>query len=449
MSNLFSIGTSALLANQRALSVTSNNIANVNTDGYSRQGVDFEPRHVPGQIMEQGVSVGEITRFADPFANTRLVQSSAEHAALETGATLTRRLDAVLSEEQTGLAGPLRQFLDSIDGLAADPSSVEARVEVLGDAEALAQRFTQIQGQFDNLNSELNARVSGSVSQINDLSAAIARLNDEIARSNSVSPPNVLLDERDRLVSQLAEQIDVNTAVQNDGSVNVFVGSGQALVVGNTVSQLSVAPGATPADPARVLLGGGDISGQVAGGELGGIFGFREDVMQPAQLEIRALAQAVSSTVNDAQAAGTDFNGNPGQPLFQIGSSGAGLSVLITDPQALAAAGPQAPAGSGDNSNALALSEALRAPVLGQNNLQEANLSLVGRVGTQARSLEAAERAQAAVVSQQQFLRDQVSGVNLDEEAANLLRYQQSYQAAAQIIATANAMFESLLAAAR
>ncbi len=449
MSNLFSIGTSALLANQQALSVTSNNIANVNTEGYSRQGVDFQPRHVPGQTLGMGVSADDVSRFSDPFANTRLVQSQFEHAALETGATLARRLDAVLSEEQTGLAAPLREFLDSVDGLAADPSSVEARVEVLGDAEALAQRFTQIQGQFDHLNTELNARTSGSVTTINDLSAAIARLNDEIARSQAGPPPNTLLDERDRLINKLAEQIDVNTAVQNDGSVNVFVGTGQALVVGTSVNPLSVAPGATPADPSRVLLGGGDISNQIQGGELGGIFGFRADVMQPAQQQMRDLAQAVSDTVNGAQAAGHDFNGNPGQPLFQISSSGAGLSVLITDPQALAAAAAGAPAGSGDNSNALALSEALRAPVLGQNNLQEANLSLVGRVGTQARSLEAAERAQAAVVGQQQFLRDQVSGVNLDEEAANLLRYQQSYQAAAQIIATANAMFESLLAAAR
>ena len=162
-----------------------------------------------------------------------------------------------------------------------------------------------------------------------------------------------------------------------------------------------------------------------------------------------AVAQGLANTVNSAQAAGVDATGTTGGALFASNPPGASLEVLIEDPQALASAPAGAAAGSGDNSNVLALADALRGAAVNGVSLQDANITLVSTLGSSARRLEAAETAESAVLANNLELKDAGSGVSLDEEAANLLRYQQAYQAAAQIIATANEMFESLLAAAR
>ena len=150
MSGLFGIGTSALLANQRALATTGHNIANANTAGYSRQTVDFSARQIAGEMFGQGVDARMIQRASDQFANSRLTESTANHAAMQGGAELASRLDLMLSDPATGLADPLREFMDSVDAWAADPTSTEVRVQMLGQADGLAQRFGQIQCEPGN-----------------------------------------------------------------------------------------------------------------------------------------------------------------------------------------------------------------------------------------------------------------------------------------------------------
>ncbi len=452
MSGLLGIGTSALLANQRALAVTSNNIANANTEGYSRQRVDFSARHVAGQMIGQGVDSGLVERYSDSFANQRLTQSVSSHASLASSSDLAGRLDLLMSDSATSLTDPLRAFVDSVDAWAADPTATETRVQVLGQAETIAQRFGQLQDGIDQFTAEINTRVGGAVASINSLSQGIAELNDQIALNGglgSTQQPNSLLDQRDQLVNELASLIDVQTVPQDDGSLNVLVGNGQGIVVGKQASLLGVEAGLTPQDPVAVTVGGSNISAQIGGGELGGLMAFRSDVLDPAQQDLTALAQGLADTVNSAQAAGVDANGVSGGALFAISPPSAALEVLIEDPQGLASAPAGAAAGSGDNSNALALGDALRSPSVNGLSLQDANIALVSTLGSSARRLEAAETAESAVLANNQEIKDSVSGVSLDEEAADMLRYQQAYQAAAQIIATANEMFESLLAAAR
>ena len=452
MSGLMGIGTSALLANQRALAVTSNNIANANTEGYSRQRVDFSARHVAGQMLGQGVDSGLVERYSDSFANQRLTQSVSSHASLASSADLAGRLDLMMSDSATGLTDPLRAFVDSVDAWAADPTATETRVQVLGQAESIAQRFGQLQDGLDQFTAEVNTRIGGAVDNINSLSQGVAELNDQIVLNGGLGntqQPNGLLDQRDQLVNELASLIDVQTVPQDDGSLNVLVGNGQGIVVGKQARQLDVEAGLTPQDPVAVTVAGSDISAQIGGGELGGLIAFRSDVLEPVQQDLSALAQGLANTVNSAQAAGVDANGTTGGALFASNPPGASLEVLIEDPQALASAPAGAAAGSGDNSNVLALADALRGAAVNGVSLQDANITLVSTLGSSARRLEAAETAESAVLANNLELKDAVSGVSLDEEAANLLRYQQAYQAAAQIIATANEMFESLLAAAR
>ncbi len=448
MSSLFNIGTSALRANQRALETTGQNIANAGTEGYSRQRTEFSARHVSGFAAGQGVDVVRTRRISDGFATERLVESSAEKAALDAEAGLARRLDASLSTEASGLARPLREFIDALDGWVADPGAPETRLEVLGGAEALAMRFSQQQVQMDDFNVEINVRTGNAVQRVNELTDAIARLNDEIAAQTPGQPANALLDQRDQMVSDLAQQIDVRTVVQDDSSVNVFTGNGQALVTGSTVRRLSAVPSGDGSGATRVeIAGGGDLSEQIRGGELGGLFGFRAEVLEPAREQLNALAQGITDAVNTVQGSGLDANGQAGAPLFERVPPGARLNVQIDDPAALAASLPGA--GADGNGNAQAMVDALRGPLIGGQSAQEANITMLASVGSQARRLEASATAQAAVVSQQQLLRDSVSGVNLDEEAADLLRYQQAYQAAAQVIVVANTVFDSLLAATR
>lgn len=452
MSGLFGIGTSALLANQRALSVTGHNIANANSDGYSRQRVDFSARQVNGQMLGQGVNSSSVQRYSDSFATGRLNQSTAQHAAMSDGAELARRLDLVLSDPDTGMAGPLRDFTDAVDAWAADPTATESRVNLLGQADTLAQRFGQIQGGLDSFNNEINARISDHVDEINQLGQSIAQLNDEIALNGGVggsSTPNDLLDQRDQLARQLSQHVDTQSVIQADGSMNVSIGNGQMLVAGKQVQTLQVVPPANTDNLSGVSIGGTDISRQLQAGGLGGVLAFGRDVLSPAAEQLRDLAGGIANQVNSVQNSGADLNGAPGGDLFSLSPTSARLQLQINDPAELAAAAAGSPAGSGDNSNALLMADALRGPVVGNASASEANISMVGTVGTAARRLEAAETAQAAVLQQHQNLRDEVSAVNLDEEAANMLKYQQAYQAAAQIISTANQMFESLLAAAR
>ncbi|HET9446920.1 MAG TPA: flagellar hook-associated protein FlgK, partial [Steroidobacteraceae bacterium] len=317
MADLLSTGVSGLLAFQRALSTTSHNISNVSTDGYSRQRVEMGTR--PAQAygngwVGQGVNVQTTQRVYDSFvaAQTRSSASSLEH--LDIYASNAERLNNMFGDSANGLSATLQKFVNAFQSVANSPASVPARQVLLSEANTLQQRLKFFDGRLDEIGNEINARIKGEVAEVNTLAAGIARLNNEIASGiarTGGQPPNDLLDQRDRLLDQLAQKISVNAVVQDGGTVNVFVGSGQPLVLGADVNQLTTIQ--DPFDSTQLTIAletpgsSVDISRNISGGALGGLLDFRSEQLDPAHNALGRIAVALSDVVNTQHREGMDL----------------------------------------------------------------------------------------------------------------------------------------------
>ncbi len=324
MAGILTTGTSALLAFQRALGTVGHNVANAATPGYSRQRVDLAAR--PGQTtgagyIGQGVDVARLQRLADGLVFARQVDSSGELGRLSQLASLSGRVDGLVSDPATGLATQWSAFFNAAKGVTADPASPIARGQLLSAADQLATRWRSLDSQLSTLEAETNQRLQGKVGDANVLAGEIASLNQTIAAAGSNAAPD-LLDARAQRIDQLATLVGAQTLVQDDGSLNVFTTGGQALVLGNRAMTLT-----TVADPFRpdrmqvALQGTGSkirLPSSSVSGEIGGLIEFRDRVLDPARAELGRLATAFAESANAAQRAGVDYNGVAGANLFAL-----------------------------------------------------------------------------------------------------------------------------------
>ncbi|MBT8117656.1 MAG: flagellar hook-associated protein FlgK, partial [Gammaproteobacteria bacterium] len=231
-SGLLDIGSSALLSNQRALDIVSHNVANVNTPGYSRQQVNLTtrlPQLSSSGFIGTGVNVSAITRSYDQFITNELRSGTSGFREADVLASLAGGLDNLLADQSSGLSPVLGSFFDSFQGVANDPTSIAARQALLGEAGSLSARFQGLSNWLDDTRRGLATRMNTDVQQVNQLASSIASLNVQIieARGNAAGqPPNDLLDQRDQKLLELAELVSITTTTQEDGSLNVFIGSG-------------------------------------------------------------------------------------------------------------------------------------------------------------------------------------------------------------------------------
>ncbi|RFA28556.1 flagellar hook-associated protein FlgK [Alkalilimnicola ehrlichii] len=466
MADLLGIGISGLLAFQRGLATTSHNISNVNTEGYSRQSVSYGtrmPHPSPGGWMGTGVNVTSINRIMDETRNNSVRTNQSEFHELKAYADLGARLDNLVADKNAGLAPAMQGLFDAMQQVTTDPTSISAREIVIAEADNLAARFAFFENRFSELDQDINRNIEVQIREVNEFAGEIARLNKEIQmlEGRPGGPPNDLLDKRDHALSELSKRVGVSSVIQSDGTMNVFIGSGQALVVGHSAFELTTVEPAVhnPDDPSRVEIGivrgNGDpinITRHLTGGSISGLLDFRENILDPEREELRRLAETIHDTFNEAHSQGYDLDGNPGGDFFAM--EGGRLVVALDDARQLAAAGSLDPNGDpqvGDNENMLAMIELAneRHDELGNASYQDFYASLVGRVGTQTMRANMNMDAQQVLLNQAIAAREEVSGVNLEEEAANLMRLQQSYHAAAQSIAVADTLFQSLLDAVR
>lgn len=333
MPDLLSTSVSGLLAFQQALDVTSNNIANASTPGYSVETANLA--EAPGQqttagFIGNGVDVQSISRTFNEFLAQQVRSSQSSYSSSNTLATQASQVDNMLSDSGTGLTATLQSFVNSLQTVATSPTSTAARQALLSQAQALAQQLTTYDSQISQYGAQLESQLTGDVAQINTITANIASLNQEIATATSAGQtPNQLLDQRDKLITQLSKYVSVQTTTESNGAMDVYVGSGQALVTGGTASTLSTVPGAY--DPSRLgisISGGGgikaDITSEISGGELGGLLSARSQVLDPARNAIGQVSVAVAGIVNNQQQCGMDLTGAQGQPMFSVG----GVQVL-------------------------------------------------------------------------------------------------------------------------
>jgi flagellar hook-associated protein 1 len=623
MADLLSTGVSGLLASQIGLSTVGHNVANANTDGYSRQQVTYAaraPLQQGGFYVGTGVNTAAVQRAYSQYLNTALWSASASQGRASTFQSLTGQINNQLSGS-SNLQTALDTFYGAVQDMANAPADPAARQVLLARGNALASTFRALSGQFDQLDGQVQGQITDTVDSINSDSAAIAKLNDRIrAASANHNEPSDLLDQRDALVKKLAGEVGINVVAQNDQTLSIYVGNGQALVTGTLSHELGTAPNIYDATRQEVVGkdSGSVLSGRIGGGSLGALLDFRSSVLDPAQSQLGRAALAMSSAFNAQHAQGVDLQGQLGGAFFDVagplvqGASGnqgtatltasvsdlgalgskdyilgydgsawslrdssgnavaisgtgtaadpfqaagldlvvagaavagdsfriqparqaaASINVVIDDPARLAAARPLvataagsntgsaevgsiavadgsdpnlfatanivfsspttysidggaaqtftagqpityhgwslalegAPAAGdsfsmaansnarGDNGNALALGSVANLGVLdgGVTSVGKAYGQLVSQVGSAGALANDALTSQTAVYNQAMSAQQSVSGVNLDEEAANLVRFQQAYQASAQVISTASTIFDALLGAVR
>ena len=332
MADLLATSVSGLLAFRQALNVTSNNIANVETPGYSAETANLA--EAPGQFtgagyIGGGVDVASVTRAFNQQLAQQANTSQSSYSSYNTLATQAQQIDNMLSASSTGLSASLQSFVNALQSVSTSPTSTAARQGLLSQGQALAQQLQSYGSQIGQYGAQLEAQVSTDVAQINSLAGNIASLNQQIgAASTSGQAPNQMLDQLDNLVNQLSKYVSVQTVTQSNGTVDVFIGSGQALVSGANAAQLTTIPGAY--DPTQLDVGLRTSNGvtnltqQMTGGELGGLLSARSQILDPTQNQLGQISVAVATIVNQQQQSGMTLKGTPGQAMFTVG----GVQVL-------------------------------------------------------------------------------------------------------------------------
>ena len=535
--SIFSIGLSGLNSAQIALNTTSNNISNVYTPGYNRELTLFEENGARG-----GARVSDVQRQFDQFIASQLNSARSASAALQNYQSQVSQIDNLLADTEAGLAPIMQDFFASLQDLAANPSDPASRQGVIGNADTLSAQFRSLDAYLDDMQAGIAGQIKSEVTQINNTVQQIANLNKEIilARARSGEAPNAMLNQRDHLISELGERVDISVSMQ-EGSYNVSVGNGQPLVAGTQAYSLGTMN--SKDDPTRTVVSYLDSAGNprqlaedtFSDGALGGLMNFRSETLDGVQNKIGHLATSLAMAFNELHTGGTDLAGAAGIEMFSTATprissntdndgtavmsaeltdhlaltgedyrlkvtdaatnefeishldgsntttvtlDGAGqlvfdgMTITIDDPDLLMdgdsfqilptrhAAGEienlikdtsQIAAGqggaSGDNRNALAMQSLQDTAIVGGSaTLSQAYAGLVGDVGNRTNIVQVNLASQESLKEQIYMVQQSESGVNLDEEAANLIRYQQYYQANAQVINIASTLMDTILA---
>jgi flagellar hook-associated protein 1 FlgK len=345
MADVFDTAVSGLLAFQNALAVTSNNIANANTPGYSVESPEFDAiagTDIGGLNIGDGVNVSSVTRAFNQFAATNLWQTTAGLGQQTAYVGVANSVVNAVGSSTNGVATALTSFFNSWQTLAANPTSSSAQQAVLAQAQNLAGAINSSATQLNQLTGSVNTQLQGTVTGINSIATQIAQLNGEIQTQTadaSGQAPNALLDQRDQLLTQLGSLTNFTTATESSGAIDVFIGSGQPLVVGGTSTPLGTEPDQYNPTVLDVTTGSGGatqvLSPSQAGGQLGGLLQVQSQLITPTLGALGEVATGLAVAVNSQQAQGTDQTGATGQPIFAIAapvasaaSSNAGNAAL-------------------------------------------------------------------------------------------------------------------------
>jgi flagellar hook-associated protein 1 FlgK len=322
---LFGISVSALQAFQQAINVTSNNVANANTPGYDEESINLSeaiPQVNGSATIGSGVAVTGITRAYSQAATTQLNISQASLGQLTALQGYTSQIDNLVGTTGGGLSTALTNYYSAWSNVANDPTSTASRQALLSAAQAVATSLNSTASQLNTLSSNVNSSITADVTQINSLASTISTLNQQIVVTQGQSgnqAPNELLDQRDQAVSKLSALVGVTTTTSSDGSLNVFVGNGQPLVLDSVVTKLSTVPdqyNASQLDVTSAAAGGNSIDSELTSGDLGGQLAARTQAINPALNQLGQIAAAISTSANTQQSAGIDLNGAIGGAIF-------------------------------------------------------------------------------------------------------------------------------------
>ena len=455
ITSIMDIAQQALMADQEALNVTSNNVANQNTAGYTREVVNFQSVDVvtlSGGSFGSGVTASE-TSQRDRVLEQQVqqqTQTQAQSGALESALEQIQNIFGLSSTatdaSSTVLGTASNAFFSALSALASNPSDTATRQNVLATATTLAGAFNSAANQLAQVSSNLNQQVVSDVGQVNSLTATIASLNTQITSLSPNADAGTLEDQRQLAIGQLSQLVGLDQISTNNNGISLTTSGGALLVGGDQSFAMSTTQvsGVT-----HVLAGVGsqDVTSNLTGGDLGGTLQARDQALPSYQNALDSLADGIGTQVNQQNEQGVDANGNPGAALFTLPSTQTGaaaqIQVATTDPDAVAAAATGE--GSAGNTNASALADLSNVNVAGGQTASGFLASFLGQIGNDTSAATTNNSAQQATLTQLTTQRDLLSGVSLDEEASNLTQYQRAYQAAAQVFNIANSIMASAL----
>jgi len=457
ISSALNLISQALDNNQAALNVVANNVANASTTGYTEEKPVWQENSsitVSGVSYGQGATMTGAQSQRDRILNERLNQQQQLASASSTRLTALDAIQSVFTPSSStsstsgDIGTSLTSFFSSFSSLESQPTSNSLREEVLSSATTLASDISSAASSLESQRDSLDQEASSVVSQVNALTTSIAQLNKQIQASGSSSDAGTLEDQRQQDLASLSKLIGVNQVTTADDGLQVTTTGGRVLVAGDTSYELTPS---TSGGVTHIYSGSTDITTELAsgGGSIGGYLTARDTDIPSALSSLDQLAYSVSTKVNALNNAGTDLAGdtsNAGNIFSQpsaVSGSALAMSVVMTDPNHIAAA--SSTAGTGDDSNAIAMYNLSTQTIVNGQTPTNYYSSFVSTLGSTVSAVETENTAQTASVTQLQTQVNSLSAVNLNDEASALTTLERSYQAASQVFSILNNVMSSAL----
>ncbi|MCC2641806.1 MAG: flgK [Nitrospira sp.] len=457
LNGLFGIGSNALATFQRALAVTGQNISNVNTPGYSRQEIilneSLPQNGQPGQIGT-GVEASEIRRSVDTFVEQQLLNSNERLGRFGASQNALSQIQTLFADSNDqGISASLNDFFKAWQDVATNPADLTTRTVLLSKADVVAKRLNQAAAQLSAQRTSLDGQIQNGIADINTLAAQIADLNSKIKLAEvSGQQANDLRDQRGRFLNDLSSLIDISSLEDASGQVTVFVGTGQVLVTQQKAFQLAGVSdnGNGGFLDVRYDNGSGpntDLTSVISSGRLKGLIDARDSTASGLQDSLDTLASQLVTQVNSRHSVGYGLDGSTAQDFFTAsGTAASTIAVALTDRRQLAASSTAAGI-PGNNVNALAMAGLQKDQLSGLGNatFQSYYSAMAGSFGSTLQGAQRDLEGQEILHDQLQAHRAQVSGVSMDEELINLLKYQRAFEAASKLITTSDEMLQTIL----
>jgi len=450
---ILSIARRALQAQQSVINTASNNIANVNTEGFSRQRVNLSATRslmTAQGILGSGVNVDSVERIRDKFIDDQLLNQRPFLNQFQFKNDALQFIEQVFNEPSDfGLVRNMEEFFSSFSDLANDPENAATRTTVREKAITLSDGFNRVHRQLTDYQQEINGELTRNVENVNRLTDQIASLNQQIINAEvGGSEASSLRDQRDLLVDQLAEFVDVRTSENDTGAVNISI-AGRFLVVGDESQNLALQAQSSTSNGPTIVFERGGQAAEIAGGKIKGMLDIRDSNIPDYLDQLDQLAVGLVEQVNAIHSGGFNLDGVTGLNFFDPATTGAGDirldSAIMNDANLIAAAG--AAGESGNNSIALAIADLRAAATMndGQFTFSDFYNSLVATVGSQTQEAGFLSSNYGLTVDKLELDRQSVSGVSLDEEMTNLIEAQQAFTAASRVVSTVDEMTNTIL----
>ena len=446
MSDMLSIGASGVYAYQNAMATVSENIANTGVAGYSRRSTTLsEVLTTGGGVATRNTTAGQgvvamgIARAGDIYKTQAVRSSAADLAKTQSGATWLDRIQTALTGNALG--DRLTSFYASATTLAADPTSSASRSTMLGSATTAAASFTATGRALQSVDDDLDSTAQDAVSTLTTLGQTLAKINDGLSRSGAgTTTAAQLSDQRDTVLEQMSAITDIAVTTDQAGRATVNVGGtgGPVLVSGSTSGSVAYSRNTEGTVGFTVDMNGSVSTLSPNGGALAGIVDGAQKVSD-AITNLNGIATDFTTQVNTVQAQGRDLNGQPGAAIFATGATPTSVTVVMDDPNGLAAASVGGGTRDGSNLDALQAARTSSAVETRTTTLVAGNAAALAQ-------RQSVATAQTSIHDGAVAARDAVSSVDLDTEAVDLLRFQQAYSAASRVIQVARDTFQSIIA---